>query len=264
MRLAGENGVKLHRDANVFTKELQLALGFYYEQLTVEAQEYMEALWVQVDIFDDRTCRGYRIFFVHPPHSSFLFATTFHKDHFKFFQQAFCTVFECQQLGQLEIQGTDISKLTELALQKLSQGAYSSYRLCTSVFDHNPLEDHKQRAKRRRLVLEQVLSSGDVQTKKVISKSIIRSPQFKLCVDADENRTVFKNICVDAKQENKFACFVKLEGHDVLKGLETLYENDMVTKDQEIPQFFDPNELMECQLSAVSCNSSRVLWFKTE
>ncbi len=290
--------VEVHREAAAFQRRLQEALAVYYEQTAFEVIEHQESLWAKLDIYDERTFRSSKIFVVHPPHSRLLFMTRFPKGQFKYIEEAIRSVFSCDAVSPLEVQGQDLSKLTEIALEKLSLGAFSSYRLCASLFDSDPLGDQKERAKRRRIVIEQLkhMDENDeaprhasMENARVVAKSQPRKPLNRFCLPSsaavdsglsDDQHAGFKSICIHSTAENlplggshtssslpKFSCFVKLDGHNVLRGLEALYEHDLVVDEKEVPSFLDANELMNGKVVGSrdenSAGGNNVLWLKT-
>lgn len=289
----------MHNTAKGFEKAINEFLEDFFN-VVVKARDHQKALWAHIDI---GTAAHYNehVFIVHPPHSQYLFTTPIRRaDHRPIIMQALCHAFDCPEVKELQLFGNDVDTLKDLALQKLSQGAFSSYRLCTSLFDANPLENAAEAAQKRREVIDKVLSD-DKRTQQdellqgkerncVVVKTKTRRPDKRFTTD-EKDQNKFKGVCVysandlvlpdDAGTVENFNCFIRLEGSDVMAGLESLYANDMVVQGKDIPQVLDVNNILYkhlngCQTKrrkgvdgkehsqAKSTSNNSVLWMKTE
>jgi len=306
-KMVGSN-TTVHQEPDVLQKALGEAVSAFYEA-KVKVKEHQKSLWCGFKIIT--TSYKEQIYLVYPPHSAYLFVTPIKgKDMEPIFIQSLCSVFDCNAIAELQLYGRDVDTLKDLALQKLSQGAFHSYRLCTTVFDCNPLDNQSMVAKRRRAVIEQVLEEDRAREKdstlvglernRVIEKSKKRKPEHRFTTqeqgtkrnntDLDPDSTgsgltascKFAQVCLRATnnmpfadgrtQVRDFSCYVRLEGADVMQGLEGLYKNDLVVPDKEIPAVLDMNNLLNKHLTqALSSKrnkpdkeeSNKILWMKT-
>lgn len=175
--------------------------------------------------------------------------------------------------------GNDIDTLKDLALQKLSQGAFSSYRLCTSIFDANPLESHAEATAKRRAIIDKVVSAdkkllqeAQLEGKdrnKVVLKSTVRKPKHRFTSGGDDDEVKLKGLCVYSTSNmppssadrsdsvDDFSCFIRLEGSDVMNGLESLYGNDCVVAGKDIPKVLDVNNVLKEHLTGDCAQSSK-------
>mmetsp|Transcript_6918 Transcript_6918/g.12783 ORF Transcript_6918/g.12783 Transcript_6918/m.12783 type:complete len:333 (-) Transcript_6918:1400-2398(-) len=287
---------RVHRDPAQFQACLSEAFGVYFDH-TVQVLLHQRSLWVKVALHTQARTYKDHVFLVHPPHSCYLFITPIRgKETPPIFMQAICTAFQCPNIKELQLYGNDIQTLKDLALQKLSQGAFQSYRSCTSVFDTNPLENEAQITKRRRAVIEKILSESREEEKanelvgkdrnKVVQSSQRRQPEERFTSTRnrqnDDTSNKLSQICLastgdvsrpdGSTQIENFGCFIRLEGDDVMHGLESLYENDLVVAGKEIPRALDVNNLLARHLSGRGPKrakledeeaSNDVLWMKT-
>jgi hypothetical protein len=318
----------VHVDAGKFGSDLSTVLNSYYKS-SVEAVEHQRSLWAQVSVtslvrYDHQ---NEQIALVHPPHSPYLFVTPIKNREIEpILIQALCTLFNCPRVSELQLFGNDIDTLKDLALQKLSQGAFHSYRLCATLFDSNPGDNVGLVAKRRRTVIDKVLSEDKrkgedealegTERNKVVLKTEKRKPEHRFTTQAVERggksgepaagasasdrgdtnddgageldaSSKFATVCLastsdlllpDGRAKVKdFSCFVRLQGSDVMAGLEGLYGNDLVVPGQEIPAVLDINNLLTKHLSralgapakraradeAKPTDANRVLWMQT-
>mmetsp|Transcript_35407 Transcript_35407/g.56597 ORF Transcript_35407/g.56597 Transcript_35407/m.56597 type:complete len:343 (-) Transcript_35407:3814-4842(-) len=313
LKMVDTNG-KMFRDPKVLQDEITRAVGAYFKH-QVRVVQQNESLWVEIEFdigsgMNSRASKGLgerteRMYLVYPPHSSFLFATSFKAststrliESFPILMQAFCVVFGCQEIEKVQLEGKDVTKLIGLALEKLSQGAFSLYRVCASMFDFNPLENPEHLRKKRREVINMMMCEQRKQERenllereeknKVVAKSRIRKPKHKFAsIGADDAAAKFNSLCFKSTNDfvvpgcsgdgvvSNFSCFIRFEGSNVLQGIEALYENDLVVQGREIPQALDPNEILAKHLGTeesekeVSGDESpadttnTVVWMKT-
>ncbi|GBG26271.1 Centromere protein N [Hondaea fermentalgiana] len=261
------------RDPESFGEALREAIAPFFS-LSVEAVEFKESLWVQLKGKTGmQLLTAENVFLVYPPHSKFLFVTPFRsKDAVPIFCQALCNVFQCANVDELALFGKDITTLKDLALRKLSQGAFSAYRLCAAVFDYDPLQDQQSLAKRRRAVIDKVLDEEQARSNadqargkdrnQVIRKTAARAPARRFTcptgsgTKGDEEANLgLRTVCLKARDDlrssdgartdvENLQCYIRLEGSNVLRGLEALYENDLVVEGQEVPAIFDTADLL--------------------
>mmetsp|Transcript_12916 Transcript_12916/g.25057 ORF Transcript_12916/g.25057 Transcript_12916/m.25057 type:complete len:379 (-) Transcript_12916:315-1451(-) len=262
------------RDPESFEYALKEALAPFFT-LSVKAAEFKESLWIQLKGKTGiQLLTQENVFVVYPPHSKFIFVTPFRgKDATPIFCQALSNVFQCSNVEELPLFGKDVTTLKDLALRKLSQGAFSAYRLCAEVFDHDPLQDQASLAKRRRAVINKIL--GDERDRdalsqlkgkdgnRVIRKTEARAPAQRFTCptiskgnhDDDIEGAGLRTVCLKSKDDlrsedesrtdvENFQCYIRLEGSNVLRGLEALYANDMVCDNKEIPSIFDVDKLL--------------------
>lgn len=268
------------RDAKELEQVLNKELNVYFLQQSL-VLEHKNTLWGQIGIDMGITKSRANIYFVHHPHSKYLFITNIKTEIKRFLLQAFCNVFGCANIIPLAITGKDVEGLAEMALHQLSLGSFSAYRLCTSLFDHNPLQSHVHISKRRRkqtsMVQDQVdeaklreTSNEDIvlretkmrEAKRAFSEISMENAGSSFRDMNMEDPTI-QGVCLrlaknlDIKSQDHavstanvkgFECFVKLEGQDVLKGLDSLYHYGMVVEGEEIPAQLDATNLITKQL----------------
>jgi hypothetical protein len=324
----------VHLDAGKFGSDLCAVLNSYYK-CSVEAVEHQRSLWAQVTVTSLVHASNYNelVAMVHPPHSPYLFMVPIKNREIEpIMIQALCTLFNCPRLSELQLFGNDIDTLKDLALQKLSQGAFHSYRLCATLFDNSPGDNVALVAKRRRAVIDKVLSEDKRQGEeealegternKVVLKTDKRKPEHRFTTQAVERggeggepahgepgargrgaidrgdtnddgageldaSSKFATVCLASTSDlllpdgrgkvKDFSCFVRLQGSDVMAGLEGLYGNDLVVPGKEIPAVLDINNLLTKHLSralgapakrarpdeAEPTDANRVLWMQT-
>jgi len=284
-------------DADAFERALREALRPFFS-FEVKAVQHKECLWAQLRGAMG-TFQGSKenIYLVHPPYSQFLFLSSVRqKDAVPILLQGLCDLFKASEVEEVPMYGKDIGTLRDLALKKLSQGAFSAYQLCASVFDSDPLQDQPSVAKRRRKVIDKVLQeekiteTEDCQEKKnkIIEKSNVRRPKNKFTasgasIDINGNRKVEKSdtpslaaVCVklgDSSAQNpEFSCYVRLEGTNVLAGVEALYANDLVCEGKEVPETLldsgKPTDSNLCHQTEASSapeevSADHVVWIKS-
>jgi len=263
------------RDAKELENVLNKELNVYFVQKSI-VLEHKNTLWGQVGIDLGITESRANIYFVHHPHSKYLFMTNIKNDIKRYLLQAFCNVFGCSDIKPLAITGKDVAGLAEMALHQLSLGSFSAYRLCTSLFDHNPLQSHAHMSKRRRKQTLKIQETVDEERRRenstddiVVRETNVREAKrafseisdTNIRRDMDMEDPTIQGVCLRLSKDLKistpntasksvknFKCFVKFEGHDILKGLDSLYNYGMVVEGEEIPKQLDATELITKQL----------------
>ncbi|XP_046360397.2 centromere protein N-like [Haliotis rufescens] len=233
--LRGQDKVHFISSPNAFRKLIVSKMKLYFDDVHVNVNMFGGALWSRVHIVDVKHPTVYKpndvIYMVHYPKTQFVVISRIKAKDEDNFIEALLPVFKTDEVHSLQLVGSHVPSLVELALNKHSQGSFGKYRSIeerenpltrksnrkrkassepVKDFDKRLRGENEEEKKQRMELLDHTFGSADQPT--------LEKLEYKM--DVKFRGTKF--VPMMANKDRPFRCRIKFEGPSVLEGVRNL------------------------------------------